>query len=138
MLRLISHIYHSRITGSNVSETRPPRVLGRYAGTALGTVCILLTAGLGGTITYYAASINNKDNEVNSQKGMTNQSNVPIEDQNNTINQLNTQANNSQNSTNFILHYDEFGNVSIVGPSYNFSPPISKYQAVRIALESDG
>jgi hypothetical protein len=121
-----------------VSETKPRKVVGRYGAIALGIACILLTASLGGTITYYAASINNKDNEVNSQKATTNQSNAPIEDQNNTINQLNTQVNNPQNSTNFILYYDEFGNVSVASPSYNFSPPISMYQALRIALESDG
>jgi hypothetical protein len=113
-----------------VSETKPRRLVGRYAAIALGIVCILLTASLGGTITYYAASINNKDNEVNSRKATTNQSNAPIEDQNNT--------GEKQNSTNFILYYDEFGNVSVVSPSYNFSPPISMYRALRIALESDG
>jgi len=31
----------------------------------------------------------------------------------------------------------EFGNVLIVGPNYDFSPPITMYHALKIALESD-
>ncbi|MGB8779607.1 MAG: hypothetical protein WCD81_03040 [Candidatus Bathyarchaeia archaeon] len=39
--------------------------------------------------------------------------------------------------TNFSSYYDEFGNVSVVSRSYNFSPPVSMYNAIKIALESD-
>jgi hypothetical protein len=38
----------------------------------------------------------------------------------------------------FSLYTGEFGSVSVAIPSYNFSPPVSVYHALRIALESDG
>jgi hypothetical protein len=134
------------------------KVVRRSVAIALGIVCILLIAGLGGAMAHYAVIINNKDNEVNTQKATISQLNATMEDQNNTINQLNTNVTNLQNqNTNlqnqvtglqtqvnellygkdFSLYYDEFGNVSVEGRSYNFSPPVSMYRALRIALESD-
>jgi len=138
------------------------KVVGRRVAIALGTVCILLIAGLGGAIAYYAVRINNKDNEVKSQKATISQLNATIEDQNSTINQLNTNITNLQNQNTHLqnqvmalqtqvndllnttdsLYYDlwidEFGNVSFQSPNYNFSPPVSMYRALRIALKSDG
>jgi hypothetical protein len=138
------------------------KVVRRGVAIALGIVCILLIAGLGGAMAYYTVTINNKDNEVNSQKATISQLNATIEDQNNTINQSNTNVTNLQNqNTNlqnqvtglqtqvndllnatdslyYDLWYDEFGNVSFQSPSYNFSPPVSMYRALRIALKSGG
>ncbi|MGA2523796.1 MAG: hypothetical protein ABSF65_06545 [Candidatus Bathyarchaeia archaeon] len=38
----------------------------------------------------------------------------------------------------FTSYYNEFGNVSLQSISYNFSPPVSMYRALKIALDSDG
>jgi type II secretory pathway pseudopilin PulG len=38
----------------------------------------------------------------------------------------------------FTAYYNEFGNVSLQSISYNFSPPVSMYHALKIALDSDG
>jgi hypothetical protein len=132
-----------------MSETRETKVVKRSVALALGIVCILLIAVLGGAMAYYTASINDKDNEVNSQK-------ATIDDRNNMINQLNTIVTNLQNQTTSLqkqlfdllhttdagayynLYSDEFGNVSFLNPNYNFSPPVSMYHALLIALESEG
>lgn len=138
------------------------KVVGRSVAVALGIVCILLIVGLGGAMAHYTVIINNKDNEVKGQKASISQLNATIEDQNSTINQLNTNITNLQNqNTNlqnqvmalqtqvndllnatdslyYDLWYDEFGNVSFQSPSYNFSPPVSMYRALRIALKSGG
>ena len=44
----------------------------------------------------------------------------------------------NQQQKDFTAYYNEFGNVSLQSISYNFSPPISMYRALKIALESDG
>jgi hypothetical protein len=44
----------------------------------------------------------------------------------------------SQQQKDFTAYYSEFGNVSLQTISYNFSPPVSMYRALKIALESDG
>jgi hypothetical protein len=64
-------------------QTKPRRVIGRSVAIALGTVCILLIASLGGTFAYYTMTIHNKENELASA--------------NDTISQLNTNLTNLQN-----------------------------------------
>ena len=138
-----------------MGETKERKVVGRSVALALGIVCILLVAGLGGAMAYYTVAIINKDDEVNSQKATISQLNATIEDQNTTINQLNINVTNLQNQTTTLqkqlndllnatdanayynLYFDEFGNVSFRNPNYNFSPPVSMYHALLIAL-SDG
>jgi uncharacterized coiled-coil protein SlyX len=139
-----------------MGETRERKVASRSVAFALVIVCILLVAGLGGAMAYYTIAINSKDSELNSQKATISQLNATIEDQNNTINQLNVNVTNLQNQTTTLqkqlndllnatdanayynLLFDEFGNVSFQNPNYNFSPPVSMYHALLIALESDG
>jgi uncharacterized coiled-coil protein SlyX len=70
---------------------------GRSAVVALGIVCILLIAGLGGTIAYYATTINNKQSELNSANKTINQLNATIAKQNDTVSQLNSTITNLQN-----------------------------------------
>ena len=52
---------------------------------------------------------------------------------------LEQQTNNTDKEAerDFNLFYEEYGDVSIQSRSYNFSPPVSMYHALRIALESD-
>ena len=61
---------------------------GRSAVVALGIACILLIAGLGGTIAYYTLAINNKQNELNSMSKTIDQLNATIGKQNDAIDQL--------------------------------------------------
>jgi hypothetical protein len=44
----------------------------------------------------------------------------------------------SQQKDDFTAYYNEFGNVSLQSISYNFSPPVSMYRALKIALENGG
>jgi len=44
----------------------------------------------------------------------------------------------NQQKDDFNAFYHEFGNVSIQSISYNFSPPVSMYRALKIALENGG
>lgn len=46
--------------------------------------------------------------------------------------------NENQLKDDFDAYYTEFGNVTVQTISYNFSPPVSMYRALKIALESDG
>jgi uncharacterized coiled-coil protein SlyX len=80
------------------SETKPKKRVRRSFAVALGIICILLIAGLGGAMAYYVMTINDKDNQINSAKNTINQLNATIADQNNTISSLNSQI--SQLSAN--------------------------------------
>src|SRR5208282_604325 len=44
----------------------------------------------------------------------------------------------NQQKNDFTAYYNEFGNVSLQSISYNFSPPVSMYRALKIALENGG
>lgn len=44
----------------------------------------------------------------------------------------------NQQKDDFNAYYSEFGNVSVQSISYNFSPPVSMYRALKIALENGG
>lgn len=64
-------------------ETGTKKIVGRSVAIALGIICILLIASLGGAFAYYTMIIHNKENELGSA--------------NNTISQLNTNVTNLQN-----------------------------------------
>jgi hypothetical protein len=49
-----------------------------------------------------------------------------------------TQYESVKPSTDEIAFISEFENVLLVSPNYDFSPPITMYHALKIALESDG
>lgn len=49
-----------------VNEKKPRKVVGRSVAIALGIVCILLIAGLGGAMAYYTTTINDKNNKIDS------------------------------------------------------------------------
>jgi DNA-binding transcriptional ArsR family regulator len=63
-------------TASHHSLVKPTGFQGRGA-LALGVICVLLIASLGGTITYYTMAINNKQSELNSANLTLNQLNAP-------------------------------------------------------------
>jgi DNA-binding transcriptional ArsR family regulator len=71
---------------------------GRSAVVALGIVCILLIAGLGGTIAYYAIATNSKQNELNSMSNTISSLNSQISQLNSTVANLQKQV-ASDNST---------------------------------------
>ena len=71
-------------------ETKPRKVVGRSVAIALGIICILLIAGLGGAMAYYTMTIHNKENEINSANNTINQLNSTVANQNSTISLLNT------------------------------------------------
>jgi hypothetical protein len=66
----------------------------------------------------------------------TNGTPINITELENQVTTLQTQV--SELPKDFSLYNAEFGSVSVVVPSLNFSPPVSMYYALRIALESDG
>jgi uncharacterized coiled-coil protein SlyX len=63
----------------------------------MGIICVLLIAGLGGTIAYYALAINNKQSELDSANITINQLNTTIAKQDDSISQLNSTVTNLQN-----------------------------------------
>jgi uncharacterized coiled-coil protein SlyX len=71
-----------------MNETEPKKVAERRVPVALGILCILLVAILGTAVAYYTTTINDKDNELNSQEATLNQLTTRIVNQNDTINQL--------------------------------------------------
>ena len=98
-----------------MSETKEIKVVRRSVALALGVVCALLIAGLGAALTYYTATINNVQKQLNDLLTTTTDSTLYYD-----------------------LYHDEFGNVSFRNPNYNFSPPVSMYHALWIALKSEG
>jgi hypothetical protein len=107
-----------------VSEIKETKVSGKGVIIALGIICIVLASGLVATV-----ALNSQIASLNSQ----------ITSLKNQITELQTQTNdNLRNATDFILYYEEFGNASLLSPSYTFIPPISMYRALIIALKSGG
>ena len=43
----------------------------------------------------------------------------------------------TQADDDFALYYKEYGNVTILSRNYDFSPPVTMFRALRIALRSD-
>jgi len=68
-----------------------------------------------------------------------------IRDRDKTLSSLNSKVTSLQTQVTELLnqtvqsslHFDEFGSVSILSRSYNFSPPVSMYNSLETALESD-
>lgn len=108
-----------------MSETKEKKISRKGVLIALGIICIVLVAGLTVSIVVYTSIIRDRDNTISSL--------------NSRVSGLQTQVNGLVNQTvQSSLCYGEFGSVSIMSRSYNFSPPISMYDALRIALESGG
>ena len=86
---------------SHISQMPMPKTnwfRARSAVVALGIICILLIAGLGGTIAYYAIATNSKQNELNSMDNTISSLNYQISQLNSTVTNLQKQI-ASDNST---------------------------------------
>lgn len=57
----------SKMSETKASETKPKKVVGRSVAIALGIICILLIAGLGGALAYYTTIVHDKDKTISSQ-----------------------------------------------------------------------
>lgn len=44
----------------------------------------------------------------------------------------------SKPNSDLALYNKEFGNVQVLSHSYDFSPPVTMYGAIKVGLESDG
>jgi cell division protein FtsB len=73
-----------------MNETKSKKVVRRSVVIALGIVCIILIACLGGTMAYYTLTMDDKDNAIASK-------NSQIASLNSEVLQLNTNATNLQN-----------------------------------------
>jgi hypothetical protein len=82
------------------SETKPKKMHSRSVAVALGIICILLIAGLGGAVAYYTVKLNDKENQINSANNTINQLNANMTDQNSTIVSLNAIITNLTNEEN--------------------------------------
>jgi hypothetical protein len=116
-----------------LSEKKTAR---RSVAIALGIICIVLASGLVGALVYYVSLVNDKDSAISVLNSQISQLTSNVTNLQNQVTGLQTQVN--ELLKDFSLYNDEFGNVSVVSPSYNFSPPVSVYNALRTALESDG
>jgi len=144
-------------------KTRPRKTIRRSAAVAIGIlVIILVIATLVGAFAYYTPTIHDKENTITSLNSKIASLENQLSDQNKTISALNSQVSQLRsNDTDLQTQLDgnettlkqtqatiadlyhhlynvEFQNVPLVTPNYNFSPPITMYQALIIALEGEG
>jgi hypothetical protein len=71
-------------------QTKPKRLIRRSIAMALGIICILLIASMGGVLVYYTVIINKKENELGSANKMISQLNTNVTDLQNQDKQLQT------------------------------------------------
>jgi cell division protein FtsB len=76
------------------------KMVSRSVAIALGIVCILLIASLGGAIAYYRMKVNDGNNQITSDTNTINQLNATIAEQSNTIASLNANITNLTNEEN--------------------------------------
>jgi Tfp pilus assembly protein PilV len=95
----------------------------------ISAVVLVVSIGISAFVFLEYQSVLQAKNDLNQQL-------VDVQNQLTSIREQ--QANNTDKQTeqDFNLFYGEFGGVSIQSRSYNFSPPVSMYNALRIALES--
>ena len=89
-----TNVDETNVDQTKASETKPKRMVRRSVAIALGIVCVLLIAGLGGAVAYHTMAINDKDNKINSENNTINQLIATMADQNNTIASLNANITN--------------------------------------------
>jgi rhodanese-related sulfurtransferase len=111
------------------SQTKPKKFLRGSVSLALGIICIILIASLGGVMAYYTTAINSKNNnlntlgsEVSELNATVNQLSATIIEESNTVNSLNAtvnqlnatiiEQNNTINSLNAQLQLARDGNIT--------------------------
>jgi uncharacterized coiled-coil protein SlyX len=90
---------------------------GRSAVVALGIVCILMIATLGGAIAYYTMTINNKQSELDSANKTIDLLNETIAKQNDAIDQLNTTISNLNSQVSSL-----YLQISVLKSLFNATP----------------
>jgi hypothetical protein len=105
-------------------ETKETKIARKGVPTALGVISNALAAYLIAATAFYTSAISSLNSQVTNLK--------------NQLATLQKQLNDVPNTTAYYQYHDEFGNVSLLSPNLNFSPPVSMYRALTIALESDG
>jgi|APFre7841882654_1041346.scaffolds.fasta_scaffold00069_17 cell division protein FtsB len=91
------------------SETKPTRMVRRSVAVALGIICIILIAGLGGAFAYYINDRNNTISALNSQ----------ISDKNNQISGLNATVASLQNQVNDLTDIISINKSEVVDSTYD-------------------
>ena len=89
-----------KVNETKPSETKSKKMVRRSFAVALGIICILLIAGLGGAITYYTMKLNDKENQIDSANNTINRLMATMADQNNTIVSSNANITNLTNEEN--------------------------------------
>ena len=113
--------------------TFPKKMVSLNVAVALGIVCILLIAGLGGAI---AMTINDKDNQINSANNTISQLNATIADKNNTIASLNVNITNLTNEKNQLQAWLD-GNKTLLSQTQTWlSGNITSYEAQISSLNA--
>jgi len=135
----------------------------RSAAVALGILAIILVvATLVGAFAYYTPTIHDKESTISSLNSKIASLDSQLSDQSKTISSLNSQISQLRSNVTDLqaqldgnetllkqtqatvsdlyhhLYNVEFQNVRLVAPEYDFSPPISMYQALIIAFEGEG
>ena len=81
-------------------ETKPKKVVTRNVAVALGTICIILIAGLGATMAYFTMQISSEDNQIASAAGTINQLSAKITSLTLELNQLQASLNETETLLN--------------------------------------
>ena len=84
------------------SEMRPKKVVGRSVAIGLGIICIVLVAGLGVVMAYYAMQINIKDSTYNDYVSTHRYADSYYNSLNSQISQLNSNITNMQTQINIL------------------------------------
>lgn len=145
----------SKMSETKTTETKPKKVVGRSVAIALGIICILLIASLGGIMAYYTMTIRNKENELGSANNTISQLNTNITNLQNQNTNLQNQVNNfhignTENSTiwvnNKIVQTNEnvsiqtSENVSVVGienVGWGTYVPSAGYVSIRVSSNNN-
>lgn len=83
-----------------MSEIEPKKMIRRGVAVALGIICIILVACLGGLMAYYTFAISDRDNTISSKNNQIDSLNTQISRKNSQISQLNSNLTNLQNQVN--------------------------------------
>lgn len=110
-----------KINETKPNETKSKKIAKINVTVALGIICILLIASLGGAMAYYTLTLNDKNNQITSANNKINQlnaaiaaQNATIADRNNTIVSLNANITDLTNQENQLRTWLN-GNETLLG-----------------------
>jgi hypothetical protein len=106
-----------------MNEIKPKKMVRRNVAIALGIICIILIAGLGGVATFYMSVITDRDNTITSKDEQISPLNFIIRDQNETISSLNNQVASLQSqASNLHIWSTENSTVLVNNESFGDAP----------------